>query len=57
MKYQNQKGEVIETTGKTATTCDGTLFIWVRCQNGAVVSITQKQLEEEFTSIPSSVEG
>jgi len=57
MKYQNQKGEVIETTGKTATTCDGTLFIWVRCQNGAVVSITQKQLEKEFTSIPSSVEG
>ncbi len=47
--YTNNQGDTVELLEKTATNKYGNKLLWVRCVNGAVVSIFEKQFNNEFT--------
>jgi len=46
--FTNKNGEKVTLTGKSAVNSLGNKLLWVRCENGATVSIFEKEFNTNF---------
>ena len=46
--YKNKAGHLVTLTRKTATNKGGDKLLWVRCENGTVCSIWEKEFAAQF---------
>ena len=49
--YINNLGDKVELTNKTATNSNGTKLLWVKCENGAIVSIFENEFKKQFNKL------
>ena len=49
--FENSKGEKVTLTGKEAMNSFGFKYIWVKCENGAVVSIRESEFNRDFWEV------
>jgi hypothetical protein len=51
MKHINKEGNIVELTNKKATNKNGNVLLWVKCENGNMVSIWEDEFKRDFNQI------
>ena len=51
MTYINNNGDKVTLLENTATNKYGNKLLWVKCENGAIVSIWETEFKNNFTAI------
>ena len=51
MKHINKESDIVELTTKKATNKNGNVLLWVKCENGNIVSIWEDEFKRNFNPI------